>query len=476
MTRSLDSEDVVLPTGEVIDGKYEIISKIGQGGMGVVYKARDPMKREVAVKLLTHVDDETIQRFHREAETLASVKHRAVMRVDSFGESSYGPYLVVEYVAGRDLGSVAKFPLPVEEAVDLTLAICSGVSACHAAQIVHRDLKPSNIRVKNVTRWSERVKILDFGLAIPFDSPILKSYQTRITNMGSVPGTPRYIAPELLRHQPPTPECDQYGIVSLLYLLLTGRPPYHDIEGDELLAAIMHGDYVALRMLRSGVPQQLQDAIARGLAVDPNERFPTVNDFALEIVTHATPSLKTSYTRYFSNAQHIDRRLLEPVSAFRKPPSPVLPLVAARVTSGIESIRPAGAPKIVAPLQEKPSPGQTPIVAPRVSSAPPVPPLASAAPPRIPSPPPQLTAPVAPLPETSLAARSREVLRRMRKRKVERGYSILFVFICGAVFGACLTVGAFICLLLYEHHAAFCTLSSPSPVTHVTPVVPSGKR
>ena len=106
--------------------------------------------------------------------------------------------------------------------------------------------------------------------------------------------------------------------------MLTGRAPFDGLEGDDLLQAIANGDYVAIRMLRSGLPPELQAAIQTGLALDPSQRFPTVNHFALQIVPHATPSLKTSYTRYFSNAQHVDRRLVEPVSAFRKSsPSPV---------------------------------------------------------------------------------------------------------------------------------------------------------
>lgn len=477
MNRTLNLDDVVLPPGELIDGKYEIISKIGQGGMGVLYKALDPMKREVAVKFLTHVDQETIQRFHREALALGSVKHRAVLRVDAFGECHAGPYLVVEYVAGRDLGSVAKVPLPVEEAVDLTLAICSGVAACHDVPIIHRDLKPSNIRVKNVTRWADKVKILDFGLAIPFDSPIAKSFQMRITNVGAVPGTPRYIAPELLCHEQPTPACDQYGIVSMLYLMLAGRPPYSELEGDQLLAAIMHGDYVALHLLRSGIPAKLHEAIARGLALAPGDRFSSVNDFALEIAPFATPSLQAIYTRYFANSKSVDRRLVEPVSAFRKPAAVVLPPSVPRPPSVMGEIPVAPVARIVGPLvEERPSPRATP---PRVPSPPPLP---QAVPPsRIPSPPPQVSDPGADLREPALAGPARENLPGIRKRKVDRDYHILFVFICGAVLGACLTIGAFICLLLYEHHAGFCSVSytpqlPPAPVVHTTPVLPSKER
>lgn len=452
MARDLNSDDVVLPPGEVIDGKYEIRSKIGQGGMGVVYKAWDlALKRDAAIKMLTHVDNETLQRFRREAHALASIKHRAVIRIDAFGDSPLGPYLVVEYVAGRDLGSLVKLPLPIEEAVDLALAICSGVSACHDAKLVHRDLKPSNIRVRNVTRWSERVKILDFGLAIPFDSPILKAHQTRITNLGAVPGTARYIAPELLRHEEPTPYCDQYGIASLLYLMLTGRAPFDGLEGDDLLQAIANGDYVAIRMLRSGLPPELQAAIQTGLALDPSQRFPTVNHFALQIVPHATPSLKTSYTRYFSNAQHVDRRLVEPVSAFRRaspspvpapmvgpssPPTPPIPL-----PQNILPIRTA-VPKIVTHLHD-PTPREfSPdggVVAP--------------------SPSPRVTPPALPHPAAAMQTMG-------KTHKSASHYNPLFIFIGGTILGACITLGAFLCFFSYLHAAGFCAAPSSPAAIH----------
>src|ERR1039457_650461 len=482
MPRDLNFDDVALPAGEVIDGKYEIISKIGQGGMGVVYKARDTVKREVALKMLTHVDEKTLQRFRLEALALGKVQHRGVIRVDAFGNSSHGPYLVVEYVAGRDLSSVAKFPLPLEEAIDLTLAICSGVSACHAVKVVHRDLKPSNVRIRNVSRWSERVKILDFGLALDFDSPIRKAAATRITHLGEIPGTLRYIAPELLRHQTATPQCDQYAIGSMAYLMLTGRAPFHDLDGDELITALLPGAYVALRMLRSGLPTDLQAAITRSLALDPMERFETVNDFALALVPYATPSLQKSHTRYFGNAQHIDRRLIEPVSSLL-PPSPA-PLSPA-------NIAPMSAVPIVAPLSS-PVPSSPPSVAPIAPAVPILTPLpepirrtppkvsigrqssdpapaavdpAPAHPPRLPSPAPQVAVASRPPPLPSP-----EPPRTGRKSKSARPYDILFVFICGAICGAAFTVGAFICFLLYQHHtASYPPIPAPAPVVHASP-------
>lgn len=444
MSRKEESDEVLLPPGAVVDDKYEIISKIGQGGMGIVYKARDPVKRDVALKMLTHVDHETLQRFRREALALSAVKHRAVVRIDAFGESPLGPYLVLEYVAGKDLGAVARSPLPIEEAVDLTLAICGGVSACHAAQVVHRDLKPSNIRVKNATLWSERVKILDFGLALQCDSALFKANQARITSLGSVPGTPRYIAPELLRHEAATPQCDQYGIGCLLYLLLTARAPFHDLEGDELRQAILHGDYPAIRMLRSAIPPELQAAIARALALNPDERFPSVNHFALEIVSCATPSLKATCARYFSNAQQVYRRLVERLPTFPSPPPtrPSSRLQAPPVASPVQQ----RAPMIVTPLVETPTPQIQPA-------------YADAGPARAPSQPPEATE--AFLPEASPADAGPGFPKGVRRHGRARDYSILFVFVCGAVLGAAFTVGGFICVSAYQRRTACCACPNP---------------
>jgi serine/threonine-protein kinase len=321
-------DDVILNTGEVIDGKYEIISKLGQGGLGVVYKARAlSLGRDVAIKMLSHLDEETLKRFSLEAKSLARFKHPAVVRIDDFGSSEkWGPYLVVAYIPGRDLGAVAQSPLPIEEAVSLTLAICSGVSACHIRSIVHRDLKPSSIRVTNETSWLERVKILDFGLALPFDSPIVKAHQTRISQFGPVDGVSRYIAPEFLRREKPTNHCDQYSIAALLYLLLTGHPPFEAFDGDALVRAIVLGQNLPPRALRPDLPVGLEAAMLRALDTDPHQRFPSVNELALAILPFGPPNLKTKGTRYFTNANGpIDRRLIEPVSAYGQGSKPDLP-------------------------------------------------------------------------------------------------------------------------------------------------------
>ena len=410
-----NSDDILQP-GEVVDGKYTIITKIGQGGMGVVYKARAiSLNREVALKMLTHVDDDTLRRFHREAQSLAQINHPAVVRIDDFRESGpIGPYLVLAYVPGRDLGAlVEETPLSVEDAVDLTLAISSGISACHRRGIIHRDLKPSNIRVTNDTSWQSRVKILDFGLALPFDSAIAN--QTRITQMGALPGTPRYIAPELLRHQEPTTQCDQYGIASLLYLLLTRRAPFDALDGDALLNAITDGHFIAPSLLRPNLPPDLAVALVRGLHRNPTERFDTVDDFAFAILPFATSHLQNAWTHYFVNAKRpVQRRLIEPVSA--------LP----------NAIR---EPMDDSPRPRNPDPVPHPARLPAARPAPP-------------SPPPALPRPAS---HPAYPAQPRSSRHRSR--------SNLIIFACGALLGAAITVGAFISFFLYQQRSTCLPLS-----------------
>jgi serine/threonine protein kinase len=434
---ALSNSDAVLEPGEVVDGKYEIQTKIGQGGMGIVYKARAiSLKRDVALKMLTHVDADTLRRFRREAQSLAQITHPAVVRIDDFGDSGpAGPYLVLAYVSGRNLGAmVENASLSIQDAVDLTLAISSGISACHRRGIIHRDLKPSNIRVTNDTTWQSRVKILDFGLALPFDSPILQAYQTRITNMGSVPGTPRYIAPELLRHQEPTKQCDQYGVASLLYLLTTRRAPFHDLEGDQLLSAITNGSYVAPSLLRPDMPPDLARSIVQGLNLDPAQRFDSVDDFAFALLPHATPSLQNVWTRYFVNAKRpVQRHLIEPVSA--------LP-IARKVDHGARIAEPMSDP----PQVLAHAPAQAPAHLPS---------------PAHPLPSPRQTPP-SPVPAHRASRASPQQQPHSSRRRMRAS---LIIFSCGVLLGSVTTVGAFIIFFFYQQRSM---CPPPPPQTPAT--------
>jgi serine/threonine protein kinase len=221
-----DEDDTQLAPGEVIDAKYEIICQIGRGRMGVVYRARSlALERDAAIKMLTHANRSALDGFLRSAASMGQVRHRAVVRIDDFGKTErWGPYLAMAYVPGTDLASFASMNrLSVKQAVDLTLAICSGVSACHLQSIVHGDLKPSNVRVTRSGQWQDRVKILDFGLSLPVNPVVSDSGHHRSTRPAESSDAIRFLAPELLRNEPPSQQGDQYAIASMLYLLLAGQ-------------------------------------------------------------------------------------------------------------------------------------------------------------------------------------------------------------------------------------------------------------
>jgi serine/threonine protein kinase len=404
---------ITINPGEMIDGKYEILSKLGHGGTGVVYKARAlNLNREVAIKMLVRLDDETLKSFSLEAENLAKLDHPAVARVDYFGSSDkWGPYLVLAYVEGCDLGDVVKSQLSIQEAVDLTLAISSGVAACHTRSIIHGNLKPSNIRVTTSTDWQERAKIVGFGRA---------------------PGVHGYIAPEFLRREKPTEQCDQYAIACLLYLLLTGHAPFHDLEGDDLVRAIVNGNYIDLALIRPDIPVDLRVAVARGLHPDPTQRFPSIGVFAKAIVLFATPSLQKGWTRYFANTQlPFDRRLIESVSA-RRP-------------GGLPERR-APSPVIVAPM-----PVPAPAPRPSAASEPPVdsePPVHSK--PAVDSEPPVHSKPRV---HSAPAVRnSRSTSRSVSRDSRWLSPNSVFMFSFGAAFGAALATVLLVSYFMYRQH------------------------
>lgn len=436
--------EVTLSPGEVIcEGRYQIDSMLGRGGMGIVYKARSlSLKRDVAIKMLTHADDELLRRFSREAALMAQVDHPAVVKIFDFRDSGkWGPLLVMEYLQGRDLGRVLKGPMVVAEAVEIILGVCGGAYACHKHDIVHRDIKPRNVFLIAAADWRERIKIVDFGLAIPHNSPLLQALQTRFTQTGAVVGTPRFIAPELLRGEEPTGQCDQYAIALLLYMALTGRTPFFDLEGKELVAAIRRGDYLAPQLLRADLSPELVRILVRALDVDPERRFGSVAEFAFSLIPFAATKTGGRWTRLFTDASRpVPRELLEPVSAQRVGQSAVPPM------SKIEPIfapETAPAPPIIQlPYSDPPTAVQErPLgVVPKERPAPP------------PLPPAPRPAPVAQpalhlvtQPEASISIDEPVIQTPQRDLPLDRRYArhLLSAFAAGTLFGALLTIAIF---------------------------------
>ena len=229
---------------------YRIIEKIGQGGMGEVYRAEDTnLDREVAIKVLPErfsQDPERLARFEREAKLLASLNHPNIAAIYGFEHSGEIHFLVLELVEGDTLAErVAKGPLPVEEALEVCRQIAEGVEAAHDKGVIHRDLKPANVKVTP----EGKIKILDFGLAKAFEgevaaadisqSPTLTEEMTRA---GVILGTAAYMSPEQAKGQPVDKRTDIFAFGCVLYELLTAKRAFAGDTITETIASVLKSE------------------------------------------------------------------------------------------------------------------------------------------------------------------------------------------------------------------------------------------
>src|SRR6516162_3873402 len=202
---------------------YEVEAVLGRGGMGIVYQARHlRLNRPVALKMLlggTHAGPRELERFLREAEAVAGLRHENIVRVYDVGDHDGRPYFTMEYVEGGSLAQkLAGAPQPAREAARLVATVAGAVRAAHQSGVVHRDLKPANV----LLTADGTAKVSDFGLARRLEGG------TALTQSGVVMGTPSYMAPEQARGQAQAsgPAVDVYALGAILYELLTGRPPF----------------------------------------------------------------------------------------------------------------------------------------------------------------------------------------------------------------------------------------------------------
>jgi hypothetical protein len=246
-------------------GGYEIVERIGAGGMGVVYRARDAGGAEVAVKVLERGDPKDRERFGREARLLASVRHPHVVRYLDHGETEDGtPFLVMELLRGEDLAArIARAPLAVPEALGLAARLCAGLGAAHDVGVVHRDVKPGNVFL--VDGRLDDPRVVDLGVA-------RRTERThRFTSTGGAVGTPAYMAPEQLRGEDEV-RSDVYGLGATLFEALTGHPPFRGPHPAAVLLAVMSEPAPELSTLRPDVPPDVSELVARMLAKDPADR------------------------------------------------------------------------------------------------------------------------------------------------------------------------------------------------------------
>jgi tRNA A-37 threonylcarbamoyl transferase component Bud32/tetratricopeptide (TPR) repeat protein len=264
-------------------GHYVVVARLGSGGMGEVYRARDErLGRDVAIKAVrpeAAADRARIVRFLAEAKTVASLNHPNVLTLHDFGEHEGSPYLVTELIDGRTLRDViAEGALAIDAALDLAVQIAEGLGKAHAAGIVHRDIKPENVML---TR-DGHAKILDFGLAKLRDAGEAGADVTvdaQLTATGMILGTPAYMSPEQLRGRPADSRSDVFALGLLIYELVTGANPFRKDSAVETMNAILNEEPPTLAR-RSGIPAALSDVVGRATAKDPARRFANGRDLA----------------------------------------------------------------------------------------------------------------------------------------------------------------------------------------------------
>jgi serine/threonine-protein kinase len=250
-------------------GRYEVVDLIGQGGMGALYRARDPrIGRYVAIKLLRPGYDtpELRDRFAREARAAGILSHPNIVTIYDVGEHDGLPFIAMEFVRGDTFADLIclRPPLPVMRKVQLTEEVCSGLAHAHEMAIVHRDIKPANL----IVGPEGTVKILDFGIA--------KLTTTSTTLPGSILGTMNYMAPEQIRGTPVDARADIFSVGAVLYELLSHQQAFPGQLPDDVLPRILHGQPTSLVEYCPDLDPRLVEIVEQALEKDPDHRFQSI--------------------------------------------------------------------------------------------------------------------------------------------------------------------------------------------------------
>ncbi|MBX9950462.1 MAG: protein kinase [Candidatus Obscuribacterales bacterium] len=289
MAESFDDDNAGLfhnLIGKKIEGKYEVQSILGEGGMAIVYKAyHTKMERLVVIKVMQGwllSNKNAVERFERESKTTAKLAHPNIVTVFDYGVlNGKEPYLVMEYIKGESLGDkiARQGALPFATAAGIIIQICRGLQEAHSVGIIHRDLKPDNILLQDRSDRPDWVKIVDFGISH------LVQGAKRLTKTGKMVGTPEYIAPEQLKDKPLDIRTDLYALGIILYETLTGRVPFEGESAEGILMKhllepppplSLHNDDFA-----EGTP--FDAIIAKALRKEPDERYQTATEFRLDV-------------------------------------------------------------------------------------------------------------------------------------------------------------------------------------------------
>jgi eukaryotic-like serine/threonine-protein kinase len=265
--------------GSTVDNRYEVLSVLGEGGMGIVYAARHrALGKRFALKALRKdlaSDGEIAARFIQEARTAASVSHPGLVEITDFGQLPSGqPFFVMELLEGQSLAALIRTggPVPAARAVDIVRQIAEALGAAHDLSIVHRDLKPDNVHVSTDDTGHDRVKIVDFGLAKVIGA-------SRLTRAGMVFGTPHYMSPEQAMGEPTDHRADIYALGVVMYEMFSGRVPF---EADSYMGVLTKHMYMAptplVQLKGTEKLAALEDVTLRCLEKKPEHRYATMRE------------------------------------------------------------------------------------------------------------------------------------------------------------------------------------------------------
>jgi serine/threonine-protein kinase len=285
--------------GTVFEGVYRIEGLLGEGGMGAVYVATHlRLDKRVAVKVMARElasTTDALARFHREAVVTGGLGHPHIVQVFDFSTTPTGePFLVMEFLEGEDLDHRLRRVgrIPAAQVFHIVKQVASALAATHAKTIVHRDLKPANIYLLAVAGETDFVKVLDFGISK------VRAAATKLTQATSVMGTPNYMSPEqaMGRVDEIDERTDQWALACIAWECLSGAGPFVGENVPSILFQVVHEPPQALVPKVAGLCPQVEEVLLRALAKNKNDRFASVNDFALALEAAVTGSLPVAQT------------------------------------------------------------------------------------------------------------------------------------------------------------------------------------
>ncbi len=299
------TDDTAVAPGALLVGKYRVEKMLGHGGMGVVLLAHDEMLgRRVALKFLHEglcYEKTIVGRFLREARLAAKIQSEHVARVIDVGTLGNGaPFMVMEYLEGRDLGEVREEAgtLAVPLVLEYLLQACEAIAEAHKLGIVHRDLKPSNLFLTKRADGSPLIKVLDFGISKPTADMNAPLADPGLTTTQNILGSPLYMSPEQLRNAKGVDaRADVWSLGVILYELLAGVPPFMGESVAELLVVIVSDKQPPLSSVAPGVPAELSEIVDKCLAKPRDQRFASVSELARRLMPFAPKQARLSVER-----------------------------------------------------------------------------------------------------------------------------------------------------------------------------------